>query len=105
MARPEAKAPFLATVMGVEVSELCLQPDTQRPPHLVTATAGSHQLESTLRYAGALNVAPFNSPFRPNRVGTVPVRQVVITKDDILVITDLGTIRLPPEITPYSYRV
>lgn len=106
MARPEAPPAFTATVKGVPVVELCLQPDTKHAPHLVTASQGSHQLETTLRYAVELDgKPPHNSPFRPSKLGPFKILSVEITDQDILISTAGGVIRLPPGICPYSYRM
>lgn len=50
MAGPQAPTPFSARVNGQPVKGLCVQLQTHRPAHLVTADKGSHELETTLRY-------------------------------------------------------
>jgi hypothetical protein len=86
------------------VKELCIQDRAARPAHLVTVRQGTAQLESTLRYAPELNEPPYNSPFRPSRFGNFAVRGVRITDQDILIVFDEGTVRLPPDQVAYSYK-
>jgi hypothetical protein len=99
VARPEAPA----TVHGRPVKFLCVEDRVQRPAHLVTP-AGSYQMESTIRYAPELNFAPYNSPFRPHRLGQHMVTHVEVTREDVLVHTTTGgTVRYPTSQVAYSW--
>lgn len=87
------------------MKELCLQDRAARPAHLVTVRQGTAQLESTLRYSPELAAeTPGGSPFRPNRFGNFAVRGIRITQEDILIVFDEGTVRLPPDQVAYSYK-
>lgn len=101
----EAASTFTARVKGQPVKMLCIQPQTARAAHLVTVNQGSHEMETSLRYSEELNVAPHKSPFRPAKMGPFSIRSVEVTEQDILIVTDGGTIRLPPGTTAYSYSV
>lgn len=93
---------------GQPVKGLCVQLQTHRPAHLVTADRGSHELETTLRYFEAFadpkrtDFAPHKSPFRPSRLGPFPIRSVDVGPDGVVITSDGGSIRLPLEMTVYS---
>ena len=64
---------------------------------------GVFSLESTVRYGQDFNVVPYNSHFRPHRLGPHQVTRVDITEHDVLVVTTGGTVRLPRNQVSYSY--
>lgn len=102
MARAEAPA----TVHGQPVAGLTIQIQNHRPPHLVTLE-GAFEMESTLRYFRDMPESPAhgNSPFRPHRLGTHRIKRVQVLQGDVLVETDGGTIRIPPDLVVYSYQI
>lgn len=70
----------------------------------MTVGQGTHEMANTVTYHQALDVAPWNSPFRPHRIGPFPIVAVEVTREDVFVHTSAGTIRIPPQMAGYSWR-